>query len=169
MSYASTETGRNTTSWVLLVTGTLSILGCIFNIAVTVRLGRAKLSIGKMVITLAVFGLIKNIPSVLVSIHATTNRYTCESIGGWIQYFGSASSLFFTTCFVHAYHHSLYDIEYIKKYYKKYFTLSIISGVILGSSQLFLGSGSMLIHLKDARFVLLFETASSNGKFRLFW
>ena len=107
VSYASTETGRNPISWVLLVTGTLSIMGCIFNIAVTVRLGRAKLIIGKMVITLAVFGLIKNIPSVFISFHATTSRYTCETIGGWIQYFGNASSLFFTTCFAHAYYHSL--------------------------------------------------------------
>lgn len=139
VSYASTETGRNPISWVLLVTGTLSIMGCIFNIAVTVRLGRAKLIIGKMVITLAVFGLIKNIPSVFISFHATTSRYTCETIGGWIQYFGNASSLFFTTCFAHAYYHSLDDIECIKKHYKKYLALSIISGVILGSLSVILG------------------------------
>lgn len=131
-----------TDPWDLItqIVGMLSIMGCIFNIAITAMLRKSKGILGKMVIILACFCLLTHIPLVLNSFETTSNRLTCEYIGSWVSYFGYASSLFFTTCFGHSLYHSLKtgSVEIVEQHFKKYVALSVISGFIMGSSAVLL-------------------------------
>lgn len=117
------------------VVGILSILGGIFNIVVTVCLGKSKVIIGKMVIYLALFDIITQIPLILTSINATNNRINCETIGSWFFYLGYVGSIFFTTCFGHGLYNILKDSNFsnMEVNYKKYIAVSVISGLIMAT------------------------------------
>ena len=117
------------------IVGALSLLGCTFNIAITLFLGKSKIIIGKMVIILAVFDILAHLPLVFTSISFINDRVSCEILGSWVSFFGLTCSIFFTTCFAHALYQSIADIsmECIEKNLKKYLALSLISGFIVGS------------------------------------
>lgn len=121
-------------NWISKVAESLSILGSIFNIVVTLWLGKSKFIIGKMVITLAIFDLITHIPLVLTAYESLNNPFSCEIAGSWFSYFGYTSSFFFTTCFAHSLYYSLKkSIDFIEAFFKRYVMLSVISGLIVGS------------------------------------
>lgn len=130
--------------WLGIVVAALSILGSIFNIVVTFYVGKYRFTIGKMIILLAIFGILTHVPSLVNSFRATNTQYSCEVINSWVSYFGYTSSLFFTTCFAHSLFHVLIvgSIDGLEKYYKKYIALSVISGFLVGSL-------SVLLKLKE--------------------
>ena len=117
------------------IVGSLSFLGCIFNIAVTVYFGKSKVTIGKMVIILAFLDLLTYIPIYLSSFHSLNTQYTCEVIGCWFAYFGYTAALFFTTSFAHALYHTLMKstADFVDVYFKKYIAISVIAGLIVGT------------------------------------
>lgn len=114
------------------VVGTLSILGCIFNISVAIYFRKSELILGKMVILLAISDILSHLPWVFFSFGSTTA--TCQ-IGSWISYFGFSTSIFYTTCVGHILYRSLNDgsIESSKRQFFKYVTLANISGFIVGT------------------------------------
>lgn len=133
--YEPTEDLEASLNFISRVVGTLSLLGCIFNIVATVCLGKSKVILGKMVIILAVFDILNHFPWVFDSFSSTTSLITCEYIGSWLTYFGYASSLFFTTCFAHSLYQSIKigSIDCINRYFIKYIAVSTIAGITVGS------------------------------------
>lgn len=121
---------------ITFIVGALSILGCLFNIGVTVYFKKSRLIFGKMVILLAVFDLLNNVPAVLITFEFLNSPFTCEVAGSWVTYFGFAGSYFFTTCFAHSLFHSLKNssIECVQKYYRKYISLSVAAGLVVGTT-----------------------------------
>lgn len=136
VDYTPTPTANSSINLVLKVVGPLSILGCLVNIALTLLLGKSKVILGKMVIMLAIFDLCTHIPLVLYSFEATLSRFTCEQIGSWVEYFGFASSAFFTTCFAHSLYNSLKrgSVDCLSQYFMRYIGLAITLGVVVGTS-----------------------------------
>lgn len=117
------------------IVGTLSVLGCVFIIVVTLFLKKTKVIIGKMVMLLAVFDLTNHLPWFINSIHAFSSRVGCEVIGSWFSYFGFSSSVCFTTCIAHALYQSLKNggFDCIERYFKKYLGLTVLPSLFVGT------------------------------------
>lgn len=116
----------------------ISIIGSIFNIALTFIYKTQKCTIGKMVVALSVADLIANCGGLLLLVPAS-NEAQCKIIGTFMG-FGYSASLFWTCNFAH----SLIvvteaeQIDAIDKYFRKYcfYTtlLALAAGLIGGFS-----------------------------------
>lgn len=115
--------------------GILSALGCIFNVVVTICLGKSKYIFGKMVIILAIFDFSSHSPLIFTSFNQTSSRISCEIIGSWVGFFGFGCSVIFTTCLAHALYQILKDsnVDSVEQYFKKYVALSLVTGLIAGT------------------------------------
>lgn len=115
------------------ITNILSAFGCVFNVSVTVFLGKTRNSLGKMVVVLAILDFVHHFPLIFSSMGAHSNAY-CQVVS-WITYFGYASAIIFTSCFAHYLHQSVStaSTSCLEKYYTKYLSLTISSGLVVGT------------------------------------
>ena len=113
--------------------GALSTMGCIVNIALTYYFRKSKITIGKMILILAIFDILNHVPWILFAF-ASVTPVSCQILS-WISYFGFTSSIFFTTCFAHALSQSVRggSIDHVEKYTKRYIAVAIIAGLIAGT------------------------------------
>lgn len=88
------------------IVGSLGTFGCIFNISVTVLLGKSKAILGKMVILLAIFDILSHLPLVFVSLGATT-PVSCEIIVNFVSF----SLRILKLCFLHVLFRSFFISE----------------------------------------------------------
>lgn len=138
LSYTATQIAASWVNLITLTVATLSCLGCLFNIVATSCLDKHKVIFGKMIIILAVFDIFNVLPLAFNTISSTSDGFTCEIIGSGVNFFGYGCSVLFTTCFAHSLYHSFKNRNICEQYLTKYVLLSVIWGLILGTSSVIL-------------------------------
>lgn len=117
---------------VMIIINLLSILGCCFNLVLTVSLKISENPLGKMVVALSLMDLIANSISLLMGLNISTELW-CHVIG-FMQAFGFGGSIFWSCFFAHAYYvmHKKQDNKIINSYLTMYMIISTCLSIGLG-------------------------------------
>lgn len=109
----------------------LSIVGCAFNLIITIILRASDYSLGKMVVQLCIMDLLYNGISI-IQFAPIYSEIICQMMS-FGAFFGYAGSLACTCCFAHALYMSVkHRADIIDQYYKRYTYIGIIAGIIGG-------------------------------------
>lgn len=116
----------------VLVMVILSIIGCIFNITITIKTKNHKNPLGMMVIQLCYMDCIWGVVSIFEAF-PIASPIICQILSFW-EFFGNTGALFCTCCFAHALYVSVRQdsIEIISRYYRLYTLIGLLSGLIGG-------------------------------------
>ena len=115
-----------------VASNTLSIIGCIFNLATTCLLKNTSYSLTKMVIGLSIMDIFYNFTP-LIGSWDQKSQFLCQSYA-FFTYIGYAGSLVWTCCFAHCLYSSIKrgHTQVVDEYIKPYFLVSTITGILFG-------------------------------------